>query len=387
MFFKDEEIPKWVVNSSLEKHNSQEYFFTYINGYICGAYKNNGQKPLLMDGTKFHYRDYIVDDLLNELWPNITSGVRKRLYNNIRNLGFNLAYFIIPFFQIEDTNNQIVIMDEIAKQEQVYDTQEQVKEFMLFFKKEQHIRKNFIVKNAKNFLKLIKNDDSWFEHILGIENAVEGVIAMDREFILPNVRPLNKLLSLINYIKSSKNSAYRIWFNNYCDRYDFFDGMNIMDLTIRIPKSDLDLAWWGHHLNICIGDSKYVSMCASGKNFLFLLEKESEPFIMAHYKHGEKVQLMYKGNVKVQGEYLEAIDKFARSVHNEDRGLLEIIPKQHFINKNKEYRERGIVQSQVIKRMKKIQKIIEREDQLDGGLKNIINIVNIGSNYEIEVAN
>lgn len=351
IYYDGIKVPQDILTASLVKYGDQSRFSAYINGWVTNLktkqYENISEMyPFFLDGTLFLHDNINFDDLIAKYWPNISNGVRKKVANLFR-INNKYQLFVVSLFDF-DPNTAIKALDLINDQNDTL-----VKfidlDFLINFKHSKFFRM-LNIKNYNNFAKLIKNDNDWYHHLISIYESTSSIWDVNPSTKIQMFYPLNDMAAYCNKIKSAIGK-YKTIFNKYIHMYEFFDGIEISGLTVKIPRDNMDLANWGYDLHNCVGGAGYVEMCytCAGEKLLFMLEKDKKPYIIAYVNKNEPIQIFIDNNICLTTKNKELhneIFKFGQAVLNQDINYLKpYISQLHLYKKANQYKERGWLSS------------------------------------------
>lgn len=352
IYYNEVEVPKEILSASLVQYGDQSRFYAYLNGWItnykAGINRNIADMyPFFLDGTYFIKENIDFDRLIEAYWPNISTGVRKKLSVLIKKGGMiKYSLFFVSVFDL-DPNTSIKMLDYINSLNCSMISYNQLRFLHKF--KDSRLIKLMNIKNYNNFVKLIKDDHSWYEHIMSIYESTNSIWEFNPNAGIKVFYPMNIMASHYNKHKSMIGK-YKSVFHKYIQMYEFFDGLEFEGLTVRIPKDSIDLADWGYALDICVGDQKYVDICyrCDGTRFLCLLEKNSKPYIMVDIKpeYPTQIHLADNKNLKEVDPVLhDNIFKFCQAILKQDISYLRpYITNLHVFKKAEMYKEKGWIQ-------------------------------------------
>lgn len=343
------EVPANIVTASLVNYGDQSRFSAYLNGWITNLKTNqyidiHKLYPFFLDGTCFIKSNIDFDGLIEKYWPTITSGVKKKLADLIKK-GSIIKYqlFIVSVFDL-DPNTSMKMLDLINNMD-CSQTPHVYLEFLPDFKNSKFC-KMLNIKSYNNFAKLIKDDFSWYQHLMAIHATTTTIWEFNSKTKIQMFYPLNDMAAYCNKLKSTIGK-YKTIFNKYIHMYEFFDGLEIACLTVKIPRDSTDLANWGYDLNICVGGSNYVELCCkcTGDRLLYMLEKDDKPYVMAYVSKEKPIQIFLKNNKclsNVNKELHTEIFKFGQAILKQDIPYLTpYISPLHLHKKATLYKERG----------------------------------------------
>lgn len=352
IYFGETPVPIDILTASLKNYGDQSKLYSYINGWITEYRKDpintasiSNLYPFFEDGTLFIRHKVDFEETITKYWPTITSGVKKKLANLLR-ASFRLEYFLVSVFDF-DTNNQIRALDYIATTAKAAFDPSKDLEFIRKFKGSQtHELLGF--QHYNNLVKHLSNDIEWFTHLKGVHATVIKLYNSNPNMYIPLYYPLNTMVSNCNYM-SSGIGKHKVIFNKYVHMYEFFDGIEVQGYSLRIPKDNVDLAYWGKELSICVGGDSYVGICnkCGDNDLLYMFDKDCSPKIMAYISKGHVNQIHGKNNSKISESNPALYDEIAKvglAIIKKDIAFLKTyITPEHMTRKAEKYHAMGMI--------------------------------------------